>query len=68
MPPLQFSPPDWIVKEYMDRKSPSEQANATVQQALETYIKMKAMDRQKDIGFARNICEGLRSRRSKVCR
>lgn len=44
---LQFSPPDWLIKEYMNRSTPGEQANAGIQSALQTYATLDAQKQQK---------------------
>lgn len=40
---LQFQPPpDWLIQEYMNRKSPIQQAGQGAQQALQGYVTLKA--------------------------
>lgn len=41
---LEFNPPDWLIKEYMDRPSPVQQAAEGAQKTLGTYMQMKAME------------------------
>ncbi len=39
--PLEFRPPDWLVKEYLQQKSPIQQASEGAQQTLQTYAQMQ---------------------------
>lgn len=43
----QFNPPDWLIKEYLDKKSPAENASQGIQSALQTYVQAKALEQQK---------------------
>lgn len=43
----QFNPPDWLIKEYLDQKSPVQQASEGAQNTLATYMQLKAQEASK---------------------
>lgn len=43
----QFNPPDWLIKDYLDRKSPVEQASEGVANTINSYAAMKNMETQR---------------------
>lgn len=38
---LNFNPPEWLIRDYLNRKQPAEIANEGIQQGLQTYATMK---------------------------
>jgi hypothetical protein len=43
---LQFNPPDWAIQEYMNRKTPAQEASQGLQQGLQNYAAIDQMKRQ----------------------
>lgn len=65
---LQFNPPDWLVREYMNRRTPAEEASAGIQTALQGYLAIDQSKRQNalakqqaDIAKNKEVREGRES-------
>lgn len=57
---LQFqAPPDWLVKEYMDRKQPGEVINEGAQKALQIYLANKQEEEAKQSGALKSYIDAM---------
>lgn len=43
---IPFNPPEELIRSYYNQPQPAEQANAGIQQALQNYMQMKALDKK----------------------
>jgi hypothetical protein len=43
---LQFNPPDWVIQEYLNRKTPYQEASQGLQQGIQNYAAFDQMKRQ----------------------
>lgn len=46
---LEFNPPDWLIREYLNQKNPAEQAIEGFQGALGTYATLKEQQRSREL-------------------
>lgn len=46
---LSFRPPEELINAYLQRPSPGQEASAGIQQAMQTYMQMKALEQQQGL-------------------